>query len=489
LREHLRVFFIVSLVGGVLGSLAYWVREAPLNIDEGIYLGAPWLFWQGLRPYVDFAFTQGPILPLFNAPLVGLLGPSLETGRWISAGWTAAGLGVAFVMMRHGRSLFSTVWLALLLTTPSAMAGLCIGKTYALAQVFLMLAASSMLLPWVWWQRLLWLSTFSVLACGTRLTLAPVIGLLWLAFWWRHRKEGAWHWFFLFPALMSAVFLGPFAFPDLARFWFWTVHYHQQTIAVRHADGFWVEQLRFAPGAIGALVVALCFARRAWSKDADAVLLLGATAVGTLISLCVVGLYAEYITPFLLLLLVASSRVLSAAGVSSLLSGGLCMALLVLNFTWAECPPLLKRTSLPFIEQAHRAADFLRAHTRPSDEVLASTNEIVVEAGRIPFRNMIAGPFSVTMEYPDSTATSLGLVPYGEMLRDLKRGIFPAVVLTAYDNWNFAWSIPSLGPAEQAKLYAILRDNYVLSFTNETYRVYLPVQKDVRISGQAAVAF
>ena len=50
------------LVCGILAAANLYLGD--LNQDEGWYLYAAGLTAQGQLPYVDFAYTQAPVLPL-----------------------------------------------------------------------------------------------------------------------------------------------------------------------------------------------------------------------------------------------------------------------------------------------------------------------------------------------------------------------------------------------------------------------------------------
>jgi hypothetical protein len=72
----------------VLGVWAVLCREVlrgwALNADEGFYLAASRGVGQGLMPYRDFAFTQMPLLPCIDAPLLRLVPESLWGMRLLS---------------------------------------------------------------------------------------------------------------------------------------------------------------------------------------------------------------------------------------------------------------------------------------------------------------------------------------------------------------------------------------------------------------------
>ena len=91
------------VTAGALGTLAaatvtYVVYGLP-NADEGWYLYAARLVYQGQLPYRDFAYLQTPLQPLLFAPL-----------QWLFAGHL-------FIAMRLANALLALVTIALVYAT------------------------------------------------------------------------------------------------------------------------------------------------------------------------------------------------------------------------------------------------------------------------------------------------------------------------------------------------------------------------------------
>ena len=83
-----RIFVVLSFVAVVAAVIlsAANLYLGDLNQDEGWYLYAAQLIASGQWPYVDFAFTQGPVMPLVYAlfkPIITAGG--LAGGRMITA--------------------------------------------------------------------------------------------------------------------------------------------------------------------------------------------------------------------------------------------------------------------------------------------------------------------------------------------------------------------------------------------------------------------
>lgn len=458
----------------------HWVGHSRFNADEGFYLAAARATLSGDLPYRDYGYTQGPVLPLVDAPLLAVFPPTLATFRWICAGWAACGLVVAFFLMGgRRRPLAAALGLLPLASTPIVLPYLCIGKTYSLGQLFLLLAAGALLLPWTARRCLIWFAVFGVLAAGTRLTLAPVVGLLWLGLWWQRRKELTWRWAILVPALVVMALIGPFFALAPERFVFWTLGFHREVTFPRYPTGAWAAVWTGAPGIWCAAMVALGLLWRARRADPAGVTMLVAAAGGILFNLLTAGIfYAEYFTPFVVVLLAAAGRVLLASGLPRPWLLVVFAVSLGLNLSCgrAPVPPGLGYPATSVLDQARAAAAFLKAHTGPTDLVLSSCPEITVAADRPFFGNLIMGSFAVTCDYDEAKADRLGMLHFRELTEAMAQKRLGAVVLSRSPNMNFLLSAPSMRPAveEQADFRRVLRQNYAVGYSNDFYLVLLP---------------
>ena len=490
----------VFVVGILLAmALFHWKTWSELNADKGFYLAASRATLKGDLPYFDYAYTQGPFLPLLNAPLAAVLQPSVEGIRTISMIWTAAGFLVAYLLLGGAkRPLAAAGCLAILLFSQVYLSFLPIGKTYALAQFLLLLAAAGLLLPGGWRRQLVWLSVFGVLCAGTRLTLAPVVAGLWVGLWWLHRREARASWMLLVPAAVGLLLIGPFVLPDFSRFLFWNYDYHHACIFPRHPLEIWPETWTLAPGVwtLG-LVALVCMLKNVTLDRAGLVFLLAGTA-GFVFNLFYVGLYAENATPFVLLILVGSGRVLYSAGLKTwqalvldgaklvtgrnlkqvnawlALAGGGILAVALAT----GGKPVLPPGYTPAAIQAGQAARFLREHTALGDEVLAAMPEIAIEAGRPLYRNLVMGKFAVTTEIAPERAARLDLMTFDELTDAVERSRPAAIVGSStlnFPKWNFFWTIPSLRPAgqAQARFWSVAERNYYVAYSADSYVIML----------------
>jgi len=124
----------------VSAAALFWARFGRAYPDEGFHLACGSLAWDGLVPYRDFLWTQGPLpLYLFGAA-AKLIAPTIWAGRAISA-FLAAGAGIAAVALarRSAGPRAGLVAAALIATGAFAMAHLSFTKGYSSAALLLTL--------------------------------------------------------------------------------------------------------------------------------------------------------------------------------------------------------------------------------------------------------------------------------------------------------------------------------------------------------------
>ena len=87
-RGLLAVVGAASLI--YLAALAYYAMVRSIDTDEGYYVSAARLVWEGKVPYRDFFFPQAPMLAYLYGWIWGVPPGSLVSMRLLSAGLTAA---------------------------------------------------------------------------------------------------------------------------------------------------------------------------------------------------------------------------------------------------------------------------------------------------------------------------------------------------------------------------------------------------------------
>lgn len=215
-EEHRRVWRALA-VGGGLGYLVFvgaCFAAGSMNVDEGWYLYAAKQVYHGQRPYLDFAYTQTPLLPyIYGLPML-VLPTSLYSGRLISitisAAATAVGTGLAW--KRGGWAAVAlTLWL-----TATFIPGVyfnTITKTYPLLTLFTLLSILFLLEDFGGTFRLPLSAAFSLLAVLVRLSAvgfaAPVV------LYSLHKARGrTQRMLVLLVGLMAALILLAFLSPD-----------------------------------------------------------------------------------------------------------------------------------------------------------------------------------------------------------------------------------------------------------------------------------
>jgi hypothetical protein len=191
------------------------LQHGNLNQDEGWYLYAARSVASGKLPYRDFAFTQGPVLPVVYGavyPVVNLFG--VGGGRLITAlfGFGAALLAAFAAGHEAKKERWAVALVAFLLIGGNVYQSYftTITKTYGLCAFLLMTGCVALTYRQRWW-GCLGAGLFFALAAGTRLSagiVLPVAGL-WLL--WQHRDlKNGWLWFGVGGGLMLLILFGPF---------------------------------------------------------------------------------------------------------------------------------------------------------------------------------------------------------------------------------------------------------------------------------------
>mgnify|MGYP003586193107 CR=1 FL=1 len=257
----------------VLGAMNLYFGD--LNQDEGWYLYAARQVHEGRLPYRDFAFTQGPMLPLVYSwaqPLVDRWG--VAGGRLFSAalGFLAA-LAAAWLAARSSPRRTGSVaaLLAFILIAANVYQSYftTVVKTYALCMLFLtagMLAASFAKVRWGGVVAVFLSGVLLALATGTRHSAGaalPVV-FLWLVLKRKELGGARWFAFGLGGALGLAAVVVPFLWVAREPFWFAMVEYHSGRSAggllsaLVYKAGFISRfvQAFFVPVCLGAALVA-----------------------------------------------------------------------------------------------------------------------------------------------------------------------------------------------------------------------------------------
>jgi len=219
-----------------IGTAALIVLLASLNLvhgnlnqDEGWYLYAAKMVKDGARPYADFAFTQGPVLPYVYSllyPLIDSLG--VAGGRLITA-WFGllAGLLAAATAARMTERNKGVAFAAVLLLVGGSVYQsyfTTIVKTYGLCSFFLM--GGFFALTFRRWFGPVLAGVLMALAAGTRLSagiVLPIAGV-WLIF--QRERRMAWIWFGVGGGMTLLAVFAPFFASAFEQTCFGLFDYH-----------------------------------------------------------------------------------------------------------------------------------------------------------------------------------------------------------------------------------------------------------------------
>jgi hypothetical protein len=208
--------FRLALVGGVLAFLAvsaFFGVYRELNLDEGWYLWAARLVYEGQIPYRDFAFPQAPLMPYVYGFFRLIGGQGLYQGRLTTWVLAVAGLALGYSLAQRRGGPWAGV-LFLWLQTTTFVAGayiLAYTAPYALTSTLLLLAFHQSL-DTAHENRRNFVATLALMAAAaTRLSAAAglMIVLPYLVYSSRRRRRalvliGA------TTAMAGALFFGPF---------------------------------------------------------------------------------------------------------------------------------------------------------------------------------------------------------------------------------------------------------------------------------------
>lgn len=510
---------IAAITALVLAGANLFLGE--LNQDEGWYLYAARLVSLGQKPYIDFASTQGPVMPFvyslaqplvdrwgvaggrFFALLIGLLcslGTALLAARLSSPGKRNATAFVAFALVAVNvyQSYFFTVV-----------------KTYALTALFLVLGfvALTFVNRKQGWIAALLSGVLVSLAAGTRISAAVVLPVVFLVLlWgaWRRRSEtGAWTSrmsaagaFAGGAALTLGLLLVPFWIqaPEGLRFALFDYHAGREvgglTAALAYKAGFIsrvVQDYFVAAGLLLVVVVGFVFGRRRFDEGTDGSLrwmLWGSLGAVTAVHFSAPFPYDDYqvmVYPLLAAVLaveVGRAFLPSTVGdpATGLGTGALGVTVLLLCVASAFSSPVNQKW---FISQRDRiwwpmktsfplavlrdAGNCIRSLTKSDDLLLTQDAYLAVESGRMLPKGMELGPFCYFPDWSREKASRLHVLNREMMIELLESGAATAAAFSGYGLSIRCPEIQPLSAGEQQALWTAVEKRYDLARTIEAF--------------------
>jgi len=441
-----------ALAGAVFYFLfsAYYAANGDPNADEGFYAYASYNAMHGKMPYRDFAYTQMPALPYLQGSIFELTGYGVRQQRWLNVCLGSAAVFVAITLwLDTGLSVAGCLVLILAWSLcPSLVYHDTIGKTYAMAQLLLVLAGSALLSGFSPIRQLVLFSICSVLAVGCRLTIAPAIMVMWICFAVAHHRRIGWLVLFGCPLILTLILFGPF-FRESDNAFFWTWSYHQQSLVPFARLKLLALSFATFPAVgilgLGALVLALV---RRTRLNSPAGWILAAGIIGWTVSVGVTGVYTDYAVPVLPLLLLGAGCLYAQtrSGPRQVLLGcSLVLGAAALGWLRGE-----HYITKGYLDSVDETVAYLKKNSATDDMILTPMPEIPLEAGRPIFPGLDLGKFALTAEMDETTANRRRILTADHLWQAVDRQEATFVVLSNFRSWNFHWTIPSLRPVRYA---------------------------------------
>src|SRR3990167_3685085 len=239
-KQHVFAILLIGVIVAVYCFMAsYYINNGELNADEGFYALAAKKAMAGEIPYRDFGYSQTPLLPYINGAFMKIIGFGFIEQRSLNAFWGIATLGIIISGYFFNKQSWSFLWAGLLVAmSPYWVRYVCLGISYAAAGFFLTVTAFGLMNAWRFPIKLLIIVAGGVLAIGCRLTIAPVVLLLWALFLWQRKtgKERVIAAIAMFTGCL--IFFLPFYLASPENFIFWNLGYHLEAITNR---GGWLS--------------------------------------------------------------------------------------------------------------------------------------------------------------------------------------------------------------------------------------------------------
>ncbi len=480
-----------------LASATFHVFFGGMNPDEGFYAIAARSVMHGDVPYRDFGYTQMPLLPYLNGPLLSLAGYGLFEQRWVNGLWGLLSLVVAgaWVARRAGPAL----GMALVVTfslTPAWMYFIHLGKTYGFTGLAVMLAAWTFVTQPRGWKKMWAIGILGVLGVGCRLPAAPFFAVLWVATLWEGGKPPRKDWLIACAAVVlpAALLLAPFYAIAPENSLFWTFKFHVLSVPQRARHLAWDEVATLTPGWWLALAVAIAASgiRRSLPRSRETVVALAALAA-LAANLLPKGVFAEYSVPFLLPLAGAITCELARLadswtdGQKTALICGLCathLGFAPLANAITHHPPrdghVLSRWLPPGVPGYDPELPTNLAKARRVVATIVAVNQpligpniiLAAETGREVPRKLRMGPFSTTMDFSAREADQRNLLTYPELAAYWSRDDVPLLAFSSQSLLNYSWSMPSFrnpSTAERQAWIDIFRRDFLVVYEGSTF--------------------
>ncbi len=499
------LIWITATAAVILAAANLYLGD--LNQDEGWYLYAAQMVAAGQWPYVDFAFTQGPVMPLVYA----LFAPAISTGGLAGGRLLTALLGIlaAVLAARLAARLVTTElqrYAALITFTLISVnvyqSYFCtVVKTYSLTALLLMLGFLALAEGWT--HRRTWLmfmaGAFIALAAGTRSSAGAILPIVLLGLLQsrKHAPPRAWFNFGIGAILAACIVCLPFLVLAPDAFFYCTMQYH----TLRHSGGS-LMALAFKAGFLSRLLqayfvafsigVGVFVAKLALAGTTAATstapgttpttttmaavtimrILWTSTIFITLIHFLAPFPYDDYqVFVFPLLAIAVANAAIRLVGQRGAL--WLTMGILALSLGAAGSSPLnqdwfiqgrdriwwLVKDRSPLQKLRDTAAQ-IRQVTHPGDLLLTQDPYLAVEANRKLPRGLEMGQFSYFPDMADDQAKRLHVFNRAGLANFLQATDAPLAALSGYALAIQSPDVTPISSEDQALFNGIVMDRY-----------------------------
>jgi hypothetical protein len=436
----------VAAVFGVYAFFAVYCHQwAAMAPDESFYAVAAHDVYDGRALYRDLAYTQMPLYPYIDGLILKVAGTTLFAHRIVNAVWGALTLlAVLWIVYHRTRELEPTLFAGFLLgAAPRWVSLQALAVWCAPSGAFLAAALAAALYRGPYWRRAIAFAIAAALACGCRLTCAPIVAVMWLLF----LAEGGARRGLLTAALVAAACALP-AVPFLVaapeRFLFDVWGYHVSSARERNVRIQIGQWWNLAPAVITSFAVALlAVPRLVRARARTELILLGVGLVGLVVPVLPPAAWGVY----------AAASVPVAAVATAIVFQGFTerrSSLRLTAWTFLILPlfvVLAPMTERPPSDEVAEMAAFLRREVPPGS-LLTSLGVVAVEAGRPLVPNTEMGPFSAMAVGDGALAARTGFTTLPELTRRVRAREPAAVLLVAAPesnlSWNFGWAVPRM---------------------------------------------
>ncbi len=465
------------VLGTHLALTCFYLYYGKMGSDEGFYALAARSVMEGKIPYLDFAYTQMPLLPYWNGLAMEIVGYGLVNQRLVNIVWSCLALiGVVLALyQRFGRWEPGLAAAFTVVASPHWAKMQAIGTSHSAAGMFLGLSAAVSITTYPLLKRVAAFAFLGTMAMGCRLSNAPVVAVLALILLieskgWRQRV--------LVAAIIigsAAITLLPFwlAAPEAAIFNVW--EYHMASVFNRRSLHQMIEWWCISPAAIlvlaaGMMMLPRLIIGRRW----DVVLLLLAALVGVTTPMIPKSAYGCYITP---VAIVAATAGMSAIWTADSTADNPLRHIFWLIPLLVLLHPLPKRMPEPTAATSEIIGSYLRDEV-PRGPVLTPIPIVAVEAERQVVPGTEMGMFSAMHPQDHKLARRLRLVTLYDLISTISKREPAAIVrLTGGAKWNFKWTVPTLR-RQPKKLYKMfekaIKKNYKIVKRHKNIEVLVP---------------